>query len=259
MRKSISSLLLLFALLLGTGCMTIRPGESAFRFVSEGYASQRPGEPWETTKKRADTYAKNLAGDFIAKNYEARKKFAGLLGKSIDDPIVIQFANNAPIVKRTHPIEAGIRMAYSYAVVPFAAPSAFVSGGLSLLFPGLGQMHINSQSIGYIAAGAIGAGLTIYNYLQYDSWNQKYLRADQIDLINEYYDEANRWYKYAQISAAGYGIITIFSSVQASTLAKSNQRALDTILSGGVKIGDNTKLMIIPSADKLTVSLYYGF
>lgn len=260
MRGSPSLVLIcIIQLLLSTGCVTLRPGNDGFRVIAVGYASQLPNEPVAETMRRADTEAQLAIGIYISGHDVTRKKFAGLFDLSFDHSNVLMYASRAEIIKQKTKIEAGERIFYSYAAIPLAAPNAYLSGGLSILFPGLGQLYQKRGGLGHLALGAIGIGLILYNCTEYDRWHSKYKRETKIDLINDYYDQSNTWYRYTQISLAAYGLITIFSAVDAFTLARSNQWLLDQLRQGGIRTGDNMQFMIVPQYGQLAVVMSYGF
>jgi len=246
-----------------SGCATLKPGESNFRLIGEGYASKRQNENWEDTKKRADVNARVEIVNRFENSYTAKRKYANLLGKPIDDPLVANFASyaqqNLYIIRRRNTVEAGERMAYSYAVLPFISPNPWVSGGLSVVFPGLGQLYNNTSALPHLVAGVLGAGATVYSYLQYQDWHQKYKTETKIEMINEYYDKMNNWYKYTQIAAAGYGIIVLYSSVQAFMMAQGNYKALEYIRSGGIPLSNNLKFNINITPYLCGIGLDYEF
>ncbi len=239
-------------------CATVRPGNDGFRVITMAYESQLSGEAISETMRRADTEAQRRMGVYIKDHEVDRKKFAGLLGLSFDHPDVIMYAGHAPTLKPKSKMIAGERVVYSFAALPLAAPNAFVSGGLSVLFPGLGQIYQKRGGLGHMALGALSIGATFYNFTQYDQWHGKYQRETRLELINEYYDKSNTWYRYTRISLAAYGIVTIFSAIDAFTLAQSNQMLLDDLRRGGIRTSDNVRLMIHPMPGQLLISLSYG-
>lgn len=197
----------------------------------------------------------------FSNSYTAQKKFADLLGVPIDDSAVIDFASqtqkNLYIIARKYKKENGVPIAFSYAVLPFSAPNPWLSSGLSLAFPGLGQRHIGSSSLGHLILGTLGAGAIIYTTLEHDNWQIKYHRESKIEKIEEYYDEMNRWYQYRQYAIGGYALISLFSAINAYQLAQGNQQALMYVKSGGLQMTENFNLSPLLSFYGIGLSLHY--
>lgn len=244
-------------------CATLKPGETKFRLVGEGIATKEPGERPEDTKKRADDAAKMDVGLRFKNSITARQKLAALFPKLTDTLLDLNKPLPEPMQKNLYIADwnekklLGQPAIYSYAVLPFRAPNPILSAGVSLLFPGLGQLYNETPSLGYLLAGAISTGTAIYTVLQYDDWNTKYRRETKIEKIDEYYDEKNKWYKYAQFAVVGYSIVAIFSSVQAYTMASSNQEALEYIRRGGRPLSENIKMHIDPASKIYILAFSY--
>jgi hypothetical protein len=245
-----------------TGCSSVKLGENNYRLVGDGYATQESGRTWEETKLLADSRARLNVGIRFSESYTAQKKFADLLGVSIDDQLVMNFASqtqkNLFILERKYKKENGIPIAYSYAVLPFSAPNSLVSSGLSFLFPGLGQKYIGAPSLGYFVLGVIGAGAILYTNYEHDDWQIKYHRESKIEKIEEYYDEMNRWNQYRQYSIGGYAILSLFSAINAYQLAQGNQQALMYVKSGGIRMTSNLDFFPFLSTNGMGFSFHYN-
>lgn len=237
-----------------------RIGNDGFRVVAKGTAYLEGDKTRQEASEEAKTQARQDIGTYLQNYPEIRSKYAGLLGRAIDDLLVVQSASRAPIIYEDWGREAGADVAYSWAAIPLVAPNAYVTGGLSILFPGLGQIYAKTGGYGHVFLGMVGAGAAFYTYLQYDEWNNKYLRETKLDLIQDYYDTSNNWYKYTQASLAAYGVITVFSSIQAFTLARSSQELLRILRQeGGISTSSNHRLMMIPNYGTRSLSFYYKF
>ena len=102
----------------------------------------------------------------------------------------------------------------------------------SIIFPGLGQFYKGDKVKGYIFSGSgiVSVSGLVYSQIKYSDAHDDYLRAVEVDDINEKYDKFNSYYKIrnatAVISAAVY-LYNIYDCVNSSPSKSGKKLSID--------------------------------
>jgi|GEM_PF-1948651 len=77
----------------------------------------------------------------------------------------------------------------------------------SVVFPGLGQTYLRKKrGFAYIGIAATSLGLTVYSAVRVPRLHDRYLQATSPSIIEDRYDQFNRWYQVLNSAAVIYGI-----------------------------------------------------
>lgn len=87
----------------------------------------------------------------------------------------------------------------------------------SALLPGMGQKEIGKSVKAYVFGGGAIIGLlsTVISYGVSESYYNKYMKADNIEDIRNYYDKSNSLYKLSQYTLIGTGGLWLLNILDA--------------------------------------------
>ncbi len=125
---------------------------------------------------------------------------------------------------------------------------AYESAGCSCFIPGIGQILKGDENKGraIIAASVVTLAGTLISWSIADSRHSEYLSLgpDEIDLMDETYDDYNRWRKITFLSGAAFMTVYVYSIVDAMLSRKHLEPSAADRKTGMIfeYDGNNTKL-----------------